>query len=106
MKPAHLGTALVVLVYFLVASLAPAQTPPPVRIMPLGDSITFGAGGTANLGGYRGPLYTLLTNAGYNVDFVGTQTGNSSGVPDQDHQGHSGWRIDELDSNIAGWFGT
>ena len=69
---------------------ANAQTPP-VRIMPLGDSITLGTG---TPGGYRYPLYVSLTNAGYNVDFVGTQTGNATNLlPKINHQGMSGWRI-------------
>lgn len=72
--------------------------------MPLGDSITVGSGGTSNLGGYRGTLYTLLQNAGYNPDFIGTQTNNSSSLTDQNHQGQGGWRIDQIDSNIAAWF--
>ncbi len=81
-----------------------AQTPP-TRIMPLGDSITDGtAYGAAGFGGYRGTLDTLLTSAGYNVDFVGTQTNNGENIPDHDHEGHSGWQIGQLDSNIAGWF--
>src|SRR6185503_15255025 len=42
---------------------------PTLRVLPLGDSITFGAGAG---GGYRAPLYQLLTNAGYSVDFIGT----------------------------------
>ena len=73
--------------------------------MPLGDSITDGSSFDSpdGSGGYRGPLYTLLTNAGYNVDYIGSQTINSSLVPDQNHEGHSGWRIDQLDSNMAGW---
>jgi len=96
------------LALFLVLTTFPlqAQSPPPIRIMPLGDSITHGAGGTSNRGGYRGPLYDLLTAAGYNVDFVGTQTGNSSLIPDQNHQGHSGWRIDQLLSNMDQWLGS
>jgi len=72
--------------------------------MPLGDSITYGSGVA---GGYRARLYNILTAAGYNVDFVGTQNGNGvAGLPDPDHEGHPGWRIDQLDSNIAGWFGS
>ncbi|MHA3773436.1 GDSL-type esterase/lipase family protein [Verrucomicrobiota bacterium sgz303538] len=102
----RLGLVLTLLASFLCASLATAQTAPPIRIMPLGDSITYGSGGTANLGGYRGPLYTLLTNAGYNVDFVGTQTDNSASIPDQNHEGHSGWQIGQLDANMVGWLGS
>ncbi|GEP46297.1 hypothetical protein BGE01nite_55880 [Brevifollis gellanilyticus] len=74
--------------------------------MPLGDSITVGSGGTANLGGYRGTLYTLLTNAGYTPDFIGTQTNNSSLLTDQNHQGQGGWRIDQIDTNIESWFNS
>ena len=65
---------------------------PEIRIMPLGDSITYGTGAA---GGYRYPLYIALTNAGYNVDYVGTQTGNSvDGLGAEiNHEGHGGWRI-------------
>ncbi len=78
---------------------------PPLRIMPLGDSITYGV---STGGGYRLPLYVALTNAGYNVDFVGTQTANgAAGLPDSDHEGHSGWKISDaaigLYENILGW---
>lgn len=70
--------------------------------MPVGDSITYGAGAP---GGYRAPLYRLMTNAGYNVDFVGTATDNgATSLPDPDHEGHSGWRIDQIDSTIEGVF--
>jgi len=80
------------------------QAPEPIRIMPLGDSITYGSGAA---GGYRLPLYAALTNAGYNVDFVGTQTGNgATGLPDSDHEGHSGWVISQLDANIIDWLYT
>ena len=86
----------------LLPHMAAAQTPP-TRIMPLGDSITYGS----LPGGYRNKLYQTLTAAGYNVDFVGTQTANGvATLPDSDHEGHSGWIIGQLDSNIAGWFGA
>ena len=76
--------------------------------MPLGDSITDGSANDSpnGVGGYRGNLYTQLTNAGYNVDYIGSLTINSSLVPDPHHEGHSGWRIDQLDSNMAGWLST
>ena len=86
---------------------ARAQTAP-IRIMPLGDSITDGSSFDSpdGTGGYRGPLYNLLTAAGYNVDYIGSQTINSSQLVEQNHEGHSGWRIDQLDSNMAGWLGN
>ncbi|MFT4550129.1 MAG: lysophospholipase L1-like esterase, partial [Pseudoalteromonas tetraodonis] len=75
-----------------------------VRILPVGDSITFGSGGTGGLGGYRGPLYDLLVDAGHSIDYVGTSTGNSALMADMDHEGHGGWTISQIDANIAGWF--
>lgn len=75
--------------------------------MPLGDSITDGSSFDSpdGSGGYRGPLFTALTNAGYNVDYIGTQTINSGLLTEQNHEGHSGWRIDQLDTPMAGWLG-
>ena len=76
------------------------QPPNTIRIMPLGDSITYGV--PVN-GGYRLPLYDALTTAGYNVDYVGTQTSYSDGMADPDHEGHSGWTIGGLDGQIYNW---
>jgi hypothetical protein len=76
--------------------------PPPLRVMPLGDSITLGL---YVAGGYRAPLYQLLTNAGYNVDFIGTQAGNgAAGLPDSDHEGYSGFTITAIDTNLSSVF--
>ena len=98
-----LRRSLSLLCSLLLPLAASAQTPP-TRIMPLGDSITFGS---SVAGGYRNKLYQTLTAAGYSVDFVGTQTGNGVGtLPDSDHEGHGGWNIGQLDANIAGWFGA
>jgi lysophospholipase L1-like esterase len=94
----------------LSAVCSPGQTPPPLRVMPLGDSITHGAhaSGEPDAGGYRYPLYVALTNAGYNVDYIGTMTT----VPhpglgaEIHHEGHSGWRIvggNNLYDNILTW---
>lgn len=92
--------------FALGAGFLAAQAPP-IRIMPLGDSITDGtAVGTAGYGGYRLPLYNSLTAAGYNVDYIGSLTNNGASIPDKNHEGHGGWRIDQLDSNILGWLGT
>lgn len=68
------------------------DTTPVVRILPLGDSITYGS--QSSLAGYRQPLYDLLVNAGYRPDFIGTlQTSAGSPVTDPDHEGHRGWVI-------------
>jgi lysophospholipase L1-like esterase len=84
-----------------VVSAAWAQAAP-LRIMPVGDSITYGV---PVAGGYRAPLYQLFTNAGYPIDFVGTQTGNgSASLPDPEHEGYSGWRISQVDGVILNSF--
>src|SRR4051794_27044430 len=44
---------------------------PPVRILPLGDSMTSGGCCTGVDGGYRARLFNLLLADGFNVDFVG-----------------------------------
>jgi lysophospholipase L1-like esterase len=74
-----------------------------VRIMPLGDSITEGTSGSTDDTGYRRSLYLQLTNAGYDVNFVGSQ---NSGIPndfDKDHEGWSGWRADQIEGSIYTW---
>jgi hypothetical protein len=41
------------------------------------------------------------------VDYIGTQTINSGLLgTDGQHEGHSGWRIDQLDTPMAGWLNT
>jgi acyl-CoA thioesterase I len=78
----------------------PASASEPVRIMPLGDSITEGANGDAT---YRYFLWHLLGDAGYQVDFVGSMTGvkGRRAQPkypdfDQNHEGHSGWTAGKI----------
>jgi lysophospholipase L1-like esterase len=71
------------------------------RIMPLGDSITRGWYGSAYSWGYRKPLYDSLTTNGYEFDFVGSKT---DGIfPDPNHEGHDGWRTDQILSQVNGW---
>ncbi|MEY3896501.1 MAG: hypothetical protein RLZZ214_2021, partial [Verrucomicrobiota bacterium] len=83
-----------------------------VRIMPLGDSITYGQAESPPWqnpadwpqGGYRDRLYTLLTQQGFNVDFIGTLTDtNNPELPDKNHQGMLGYRVDEINASIGGW---
>ncbi|MGD2049641.1 MAG: GDSL-type esterase/lipase family protein, partial [Chloroflexota bacterium] len=71
----------------------------PVRIMPLGDSITVGnASGVVpddaqHWVSYRKDLWESLNLAGYNVDFVGSQVNGDAFDPpfDSQHEGHGGW---------------
>lgn len=80
----------------------------PVRIMPLGNSITQAHAGRNS---YRRPLWHRLTGAGYGVDFVGSQKSNHNGLPakpdfDLDHEGHWGWRADQLLASMGTWANT
>ena len=82
---------------------ANASENPVLRIMPLGDSITHGSQSVRG-NGYRAPLYVALTNLGYNVDYVGTETDNYGKtdpfLADSDHEGHSGWKIENASNGI------
>lgn len=79
-----------------------------VKIMPLGDSITYGFNGIGYPngsipGGYRRELGRLLSAAGISYDFVGASTGNSAPGMDPHHNGYPGIRTDQVLSNIASW---
>ena len=80
--------------------VASAESNGGVRVMPLGDSITDGA---QVPGGYRIGLWQRFTSNGFRVDFVGTLFNGPASLGDHDHEGHSGWRIDQIDANIVGW---
>ena len=82
---------------------ASAESNGGVRVMPLGDSITHG---TQVPGGYRIGLWQRFTTNRYTVDLVGSQFNGPSTLGDHDHEGHPGWRIDQIDANIAGWLNT
>ncbi len=97
---------LIALLIFAVNVPHSVADTPLVRIMPLGDSLTSGytLPVSSILSGYRDRLYTLLADAGYNVDFVGTQIDTQNpALPDPDHEGHGGYRIDEIGTSIQGW---
>jgi Ca2+-binding RTX toxin-like protein len=77
------------------------------RIMPLGDSITYGRTESktgAATGGYRPVLWNLLGEAGVEIDFVGPNNFALSGFPDGDHAGYPGEDIDyinRIDSSLV-----
>lgn len=95
-----------VLAILIILPARAAQPCAPVRIMPIGDSIALGTG-TEPKTGYRLPLYRRLLLAGYAVDFVGSQSmADEATAPayfDPDHEGHGGWRGEEIAANIYGW---
>lgn len=80
-----------------------APTPPaaPLRIMALGDSITYGVGSKTS-SSYRVDLRKRLQSAGMQVDFVGSRASGAGGV-DLENEGHPGWVISELRQQIDGW---
>jgi lysophospholipase L1-like esterase len=87
----------------VAAGPAGAESNGGVRVMPLGDSITEG---TQVPGGYRIGLWQRMAAAKYRVDLVGSQYNGPSNLGDHDHEGHPGWRIDQIDANITGWLRT
>ena len=110
---------------FLLFAIAAQLSAAPVKIMPMGDSIT--AGYTDNPEwkvpfefGYRSRLYTLLTTAGYDFQFVGDSPepfNNTFGDPthggtvaptldlrplrQNGHRGYGGKDIDFFNANAA-----
>jgi len=71
-----------------------------VKVMPLGDSIT---DGITVVGAYRIQLWKNIINNGLMVDFVGSLSNGPAELGDKNHEGHSGWRIDQIDANINSW---
>lgn len=92
-----LGLVSGVAVGYSMSSATPAA---PIRVMPLGDSLTYGY---PTVGGYRIRLAQLTAEAGMSVDFVGTLQHGPPELADKDHEGHGGLRIDELTPQVAAW---
>ena len=83
---------------------------PRLCILPLGDSITQSDSSHVS---YRYWFWEELMLAGYEFDLVGSLDENHQGVPtypdasfDRDHEGHWGWRTDEILAQLPGWLGT
>lgn len=84
-----------------------------ISILPLGNSIT--QSNSDNLS-YRYPLWIKLIDDNYNFDLVGNMTSNYNGSPvwpdyngftfDQDHEGHWGWRCDQILAQLPGWLNS
>ncbi|MFI9201842.1 GDSL-type esterase/lipase family protein, partial [Streptomyces sp. NPDC053048] len=73
---------------------------PQLRVMPLGDSITYGDG-SSHGGGYRADLWTRLAPHTDRLDFVGSR--RDGRMADPDHEGHWGWKIGGLSANVDQW---
>jgi lysophospholipase L1-like esterase len=75
----------------------------PLRVMALGDSITAGFDETGTTrGGYRLGLWErLVEHDGRSIEFVGSQhTPWWSGTVDLPHEGHGGYRIDQIRAEL------
>ena len=72
-----------------------------VKIMPLGDSITYGEHSSTG-GGYRLPLWNELVARGTHIDFVGSMRNGPPGF-DAENEGHRGWEIAQITSHIINW---
>ncbi|MFI7027064.1 FG-GAP-like repeat-containing protein [Micromonospora sp. NPDC049900] len=69
-----------------------------MRVMPLGDSITYGVGVDNPAGtGYRARLYDGLRDDAV-LDLVGSQS--SGTLPDRNHEGHPYWRIKQVEQRV------
>lgn len=101
-----------------VAQAAPVanERGAPIRILPLGDSITQGGRADRAEYTYRYPLFYRLKDAGYNVDFIGSMHQGLSaeakwpdinGVAfDLDHEGHYGWKTAAARDKLRDWMAT
>jgi lysophospholipase L1-like esterase len=84
-----------------------------IHILPLGDSITQGGRNDRPEYTYRYPLYFMLKEAGYDVDFIGSMKQginadavwpDKNGIPfDPDHEGHYGWKTVEVRDQLPEW---
>jgi lysophospholipase L1-like esterase len=92
------------LILLILVALAQTAYGQPVKIMPLGDSLT---SGYRQYVSYRYDLWFLLADAGFVVDFVGSNT-TTEGNPnlgwypdyqttfDRNHDGYSGYTTQDL----------
>ncbi|MEM1042878.1 MAG: GDSL-type esterase/lipase family protein [Bacteroidota bacterium] len=100
----HCFSAVLLFLFALPTVAQPAHGPEPevpVRIMPVGDSITEG-----NDGGFRIPLINMVTQAFEMPDLVGRRMSRDqdNGVGhDHDQDGYSAYRIDQIASGEGFW---
>jgi len=77
----------------------------PCKILPFGDSITYGVNDEGNAG-YRGPLFASAVAAGQKITFTGSLSDGPNTVSGQtfpkNNEGHSGWGISEVNPNSGG----
>lgn len=75
----------------------------------IGDSLTVGAdglGGYSVDGGYRNTLQKRFDANGFAYTFIGPSTANSSGLSQPNHAGFSGYRLDEVSTQVLAMSST
>lgn len=95
----------------LLQPVVTKRVPGTIYLLPLGDSITQAE---RNRASYRYPLWSKLVSRGIPVDFVGSSRRHYKGLGparekvkglafDRDHEGHWGWRADEILTKLDNW---
>ena len=101
------GLLLISFIYLVLISSSPASDT--IKIMPVGNSITAGEHykfpGLEERTSYRKALFEMLTNAGYHIDFVGSQKHGIRPEDDKDWydwncEAYSGWKIPDISSKV------
>lgn len=67
------------------------------KIMPLGGSST---AGVPDGGGFRIKLWNTAQAKHWNINFVGSQSNGPKSLGDKNHEGHPGYRIDQIASLV------
>lgn len=112
------------MVRLLSVAFAAVAAAAPVKILPLGDSITFGCGDGCDFlpgcgdqcvvtrsscqAGYRAGLWRRLSQSGNNSDawvFVGTQEHGPADI-DRHHEGHPAWKTEQVQRISEKWLAT
>lgn len=96
----HIGKYLLSLLILITIKYSPLNAQ--MKILPLGNSITQG---NSAQGSYREALWEIFQTNLVNIDYVGSlnQPNDCGAWPnanpafvDQDHEGHWGWKVDEI----------
>ena len=104
----HADSGFLLFVILLTTSLN-LKAGEPIKIMPVGNSITAGEHyhypPVAERTGYRKALYEMLVNAGYNIDFVGSQEHGKRPKSDPDwydwnNEAYPGWTIPRIAEKV------
>jgi hypothetical protein len=94
--------------FFLIHIILQTYGGDPIKIMPVGNSITAGEHYSyppiGERTGFRKTLYKMLVNSGYCVDFVGTQKHGERSITDtnwydRNNEAYPGWTIPHIARN-------